>query len=485
MRTLAERIQDLQNTRAAKMAALNKLSTKASDEGRSFEADEQETFDSTSDEIDAIDADLVRLERLEKLSKSAKPVQQRSDRPNRPDPAAASRARDPDEPDVRAVRERKEKGISFARYVKCIGLSAMGLKQGRVESAESIGRRLYGDRDPDVVRMLELRTKDAVAAGTGLSGNWAEGLVGDETGMFADFVEFLRPQTILGRFGNNGVPALRRVPFRVPLIAQTGGGRGYWVGQGKPKPLTALDFNRDTLEPRKVANIIVATMELIRDSSPSADPILRDALAAALRERMDTDFINPAQSNNSPEAGAPASITNGVTPIPSAGNNGDAVRADVKALFAAYIAASNPPTTGVWIMPATVALALSLMTNALGQPEFPGITMNGGTFFGMPVIVSEYVPTVSAGAYVFLVNASDIYFADEGDIAIDMSQEASLQMNDAPTSHDATTGTGTSLVSLWQTNAVGFRAERTVNWQRRRDSAVAALDSVNWGDLAS
>jgi HK97 family phage major capsid protein len=138
---------------------------------------------------------------------------------------------------------------------------------------------------------------------------------------------------------------------------------------------------------------------------------------------------------------------------------------------------------GVWIMPATVALSLSLMVNALGAPEFPGITMNGGTLFGLPVIVSEHVPTVSAGAYVFLVNAGDIYLGDDGDISIDMSREASLEMDDADFTQDQPTGS--TLVSLWQNNLVGFLAERTINWKKRRDGAVAALSEVNWGSLSS
>jgi len=149
----------------------------------------------------------------------------------------------------------------------------------------------------------------------------------------------------------------------------------------------------------------------------------------------------------------------------------------VRALFAAFIAANNAPDTGVWIMPATTALALSLMQNPLGQSEFPGIGMTGGTFFGLPVIVSQYVPSGT----VALVNAGDIYLADEGGIAVDMSREASLEMADNP-SHDSTTPTAaTDLVSLWQTNSVGFRAERTINWARRRPSAVAHLSGVAWG----
>lgn len=474
MRTLAEQIQDLQNTRAAKLAAMQKITAKAADEGRSLEDDEQATIDEASDDIDRIDQDLVRLERLEKQLKGAKAVT-RSQASN---PSQAPRVR---EPRIESGEPKRAPGVAFARYVKCIGLSAMAVKQGNLKSPVDFAKMYYRDRDPEVVTMLEAREqRAAVAAGTGATGNWAEQLVGAETGAFADFVEFLRPQTIVGQFGNNGIPELRKVPFRVPLIGQTAGGRGYWVGNGAAKPLTSFAFDRNTIEPAKVANIVVATMELIRDSSPSADTVLRDGLVAALRERMDTDFINPAQTGGSPEAGAPDSITAGISTPNSAGNTADNVRTDIKTIMSAFVAADNPPTSGVWVMPTTTALSLSLMVNALGQKEFAGITMRGGEFFGLPVIASEYVPTLSAGAYVFLVNAGDIYFADEGEIQVDMSQEASLEMDTAPTM-SAATPTETTTVSLWQTNAVGFRAERTVNWQRRRTSAVAGIDTVNWG----
>jgi hypothetical protein len=34
------------------------------------------------------------------------------------------------------------------------------------------------------------------------------------------------------------------------------------------------------------------------------------------------------------------------------------------------------------------------------------------------------------------------------------------------------------MVSLWQTDSIGLRAERFINWQRRRDEAVAYMDGV-------
>src|SRR5690625_7886619 len=102
-------------------------------------------------------------------------------------------------------------------------------------------------------------TKAAVPAAYTTDSTWAGPLVGDEGSVFADFVEFLRPQTILGRFGQGGVPSLRQVPFRVPLVGQTSGGEGYWVGEGKAKPLTKFDFARRVLEPLKVDNIAAVT----------------------------------------------------------------------------------------------------------------------------------------------------------------------------------------------------------------------------------
>lgn len=459
-----EQIKALEDKRAALTNERTTIQTKAVDEGRTKDAQEQERFAEITAEVDAINKELEDLRVMEKdLIAAAKPVKGQSDVE-----AQGSRGQAP----VSVKNTQKlEKGIAFARAAKCLAL-------GHLEHRDAIqiAKSLYGDQESIVHATQRLVTKAAVAAATTENATWAGALVGDETSVFADFVEYLRPQTVLGRFGQGGIPSLRRVPFRTPLIGQTSGGDGYWVGEGQAKPLTKFDFSRTTLEPLKVANIAVATMETVRDSSPAADEIIRDQLAAALRQRLDLDFIDPdkaAVANVSP-----ASILNGVAGIASSGTDADAIRTDIKALFGAFIAANNAPTSGVWLMPATTALALSLMMNPLGQSEFPGISMTGGTLFGLPVIVSEYIPSDSSGALVALVNASDIYVGDEGGIDLSMSTEASLQMDSAP---DNPTTATTVLVSLWQRNLVGFRAERSINWARRRPSAVAYLTGVNWG----
>ncbi|MDX3929243.1 MAG: phage major capsid protein [Shinella sp.] len=457
MKTVAEQIAALEASRQAKAARMAEVMQKSMDEGRSTDQAEQEEFDTLEQEVEAIDGDLKRLRALEKAQAiAAKPVI-----PGAIKSAAAGTA-------VRTgtvpLKADPEKGIRFARYAKCLAI-AHKTHQPVVNIAEG----LYGKSDPDLVDIV----KAAVSAMT--TGN-TPALIGNEGG-FADFVEFLRPMTILGRFGTGTIPSLTRIPFRIPFISETSETDAQWVGEGKGKPLTRFTLDRGELTPLKIATIAVQTMELIRDSSPSSDVLLRNSLAKAVAKRSDVSFIDPTSAG---VAGVrPPSILNGVAPIAnSAATGADGVREDVQAIIGAFVAANNPLTSGVWVMGGTYALRLMMMLNPLGQREFPGVTMQGGTFFELPVIVSNYL-----GDYVALVNAEDIYLGDEGGVDIAMSTEASLEMVDNPTQDSgAADPVETSVVSMFQTNSVAFRAERTLNWARRRPTAVAWMDNITWGD---
>lgn len=459
-----EQIAAFQTKRAELTEKMSEVMEKANDEGRTLTATESEEFDTMQQEVASIDKHLERLENLQS-AEVEKAVAVKTDEVTTTQKAVE--VRNTAAPVVKAPKA--EKGMTLVRAVK-----AYGAANGNMDAAIREAARMYPN-DGELAEMM----KAAVAAGTTLNNTWAKPLVPTEAGPFADFVEFLRPQTILGKFGTGSIPSLRTVPFRTRLVSQTSGGSASWVGEAKAKPVVKFDFSGTTLLPLKVANIAVATMELLRDSSPAADGIIRNSLSDAIREVLDTDFIDPAKAASANVS--PASILNGVAGIPSSGNDADDIRADLRALWTPFLAANNPPTSGVYIMSSLTALALSLMVNPLGQPEFPGITINGGMLMGTPVIVSDYIPTDSSGSIVALVNASDIYLGDEGGIEIAMSSEASLQMDGAPTQAADGTPTATSVVSMFQTNCVAFRAERTINWAKRRASAAQYLTGVNWG----
>jgi len=484
MKTLAEQITDLETTRVSKWAALEAIQTKAGEAGRTKDAAEREEFETLRDEIKQLDDELNDLRDLEKMKAIAsKPVGEVRGAVD------AAAARIPSLSPAIAVKheEKLAPGIAFTRFVSCVALG-----KGNLMQSMEIAKGRYGESH-EIVGLLKgcvergssVITKAAVAAGTTGDSAWAGSLVALYQRYTGDFIDFLRPMTILGKLGVGGVPGCTMVPFNINIAGQTSGSTAGWVGESQPKPVTRAGFTNVNLGWAKIAAICVLSEELVRFSSPSAETLMRNELARAVAERADIDFIDP---NKAAVAGvSPASVTNGVVAINSTGNDADAIREDVALLMAPFINANISPSGAVWIMSAVRALRLRLMRNALGQREFPDITMTGGTLEGLPVIVTEYATSDSNGDDIILMNAPDIWLADDGEVTIDASREASLQMMDNPTNDAANGGQpiATSMVSLWQTNSIGLRAERFINWQKRRPQAVQVLNNANWGDPGS
>lgn len=457
-KSIAEQIAGFEASRVAKAAQMADIMEKAGETGETLDAEQTETYDTLEGEVKAIDDHLRRLNALEKAQAAkAKPVEAVTTT----ETGTAVRGGAV----VASIKTNLPPATAFTRYVV-----ALARAKGNLMQAFEIAK---GWQDtPEVEQVL----KAAVAAGTTTDPAWAGPLVQYQQ-MASEFIELLRPETIIGR-----IPNLRRVPFNISMPAQTTGSTVGWVGEGAPKPVSALAFSTVTLRFAKAAGIVVLTDELVRFSNPSAEAIVRQDLIAAMAQFLDRQFVDPdvaAVANVSP-----ASITNGVTPVVASGTTADDLKADLQALFAQFLAANLSLSSAVFIMTSQMALTISMMQNPLGQPEFPGITMNGGTLWGVPVITSENIPPeagevgppeVPAGTRIILAKASEIMLADDGGVTIDASREASLQMDSAPTNPPAA---ATVLVSLWQMNMIGLRAERFINWQRRRPQAVAYINGA-------
>ena len=440
--TIAERLKALAKKRAEHIARKKALMDGAdADGGRTLNEAESTEYDQLDAELKSLDAHETRLKEQQAIeAKSAVPVAG--------GPAAHSPV---------IVKPNVTTGTAFTRFA-----IALARSKGNLMQAAEIAKQ-WKDSTPEV----EIVLKAAVAAGTTTDPAWAGPLVQYQD-MAAEFIELLRPATIVGR-----IEGLRRVPFNVRIPGQATGSSVGWVGEGKPAPVSALAFNTTTLGFSKVAGIVAITEELARFSTPSAEGVIQQDLISTISQFLDGQFIDP-----SVEAGAnglsPASITNGVKAIPASGKDAEAVRADVKKVFQAFIKANLSVAGAVWIMSETTALSLSLMLNVMGQPEFPGLTMAGGTFFGLPAILSQTV-----GNNIVLAKASEILFADDGGVTLDVSREASLQMDSAPVAG------ATELVSLWQSGFIALKAERFINWRRRRVEGVQYISGAAYGDAAT
>lgn len=474
MQSLAERIAATSEDVKALAERMNTLMEKEDAEGSLDKAEADEIAEIERD-IKTANEKLRRLKSLQAASESAIPVEAETPARSRGNVRTVEIRTVPAQP-----KPYEEKGVGWAAMVKCQTLPHLSGKYFGMRP-EIVAKHMYpGYTD------LHMALKADVAGGTTTDNAWAEPLVTPNV-LASEFIEYLRARTIVGRFGTDGIPSLRRIPFNVKIQEQTAAGDGYWVGEGAAKPLTSYEFTSTTHRWCKVANIAVLSEDLIRFSNPAADVLVRNLLAESLQAKLDTEFIT-ASTAKVPDV-SPGSVLNGsANTSASTAVTAAQVLEDIKTLVGYFTAANNPLDSGVFIMRQTAATALSLMVNSVtGVRDFPTMTTTGGTLAGFPVIVSQYVPT----GIVALVNASDIYLSDDGGVSVAMSREASLEMSTTPGASisDGSPGAPVAqtqkVVSMFQTNSVAIRCERMINWSLRRLSAVAYLTSVGWGNTAS
>lgn len=457
MKTIAQQIADLQATRAAKAARMAEISQKAVDEGRSMNEAEVEEFDTTDLEVNALDADLIRFQRLAVLQSQATPVvTQKAANPGKVITGAPAII-------VNREAEEKFKGQMFTRMViaktlaQVLGISAIGIAQKR-----------WGKSNPLLVEVI----KASVAGGGSDSGEWGAELVTADGRFTGDFIEFLTSKTVFDKL------AFREVPANITIKGQDGTGTGYWVGQSKSIPVSKADFLNVTLTPLKVGAIAVVSNELLRDSSPAAEELVRDSLVDASAQRVDTTLF----STTAASAGvSPAGLLNGLAAIAATGLDADSVRDGIRALYAPFLTAKNAKGLQLVMNPAR-AKAISLMVNALGQSEFPGLGADGGTLLGDKVETGDNINE----AHVILLKPSDIYKIGDGGVEVSVSRDATIEQADNPAgATDTPVAQANYPVSMFQSESTAIKVVRSINFAKRRTSAVAYVGDASWGDSAS
>ena len=466
---IAEQISAYEGQRKTAQDRMSALMTLASDDGRTLDEAEAKEYDGCDATVKSISEHVGRLQRLEEQNKVvALPVAG-----NGVDAARAAR-----DPVSRVVIRNSHlpPATAFIRFC----LATMAGKGNRLEAkAYAEGRKDWHSSTPEILQLFDdvpnYAMRAAVPAATTYDSTWAGPLVVAQN-VTAEFAEFLRPMTIIGR-----IPGLRRVPFNISLPRGTGGTSAGWVGEAAPKPITSMTFDTLTLRWAKAAAISVLTEELVRFSNPAAEDVVRRDLAKGITQFLDRQFVDPAVAAVTNVS--PASITNGVTPITPSGVNMAAFRADVRLLFQGLLAAGLETSSGVWIMTQQQAIALSLAQNTLGQIIYPTMNAQGGTLLGFPVVASENMPAAGGspadGYPLIFAIADEIMLADDGQVVVDASREASLQMDSTP---DSPPTAATNMLSLWQLNMLGLRAERWITWLKRRSTAVAYITNSHYAE---
>jgi len=414
---------------------------------KDLDEDEKEVFKTLQSESESLDARIERLEATEKTLAKSKAVKITA-------PAIV----------IPAIEKDSEYSKLFmARKAHALFMGG-GSKHGAAEYAKSTLN------DPLLARALvtpnEVIQKAAVSPGDSTTAGYAAELV-QINQMNEAFIEMLRPVSVLMSFPG------RQLSFggagSITIPRQATGTTGGWVAEGSAIKVDAASFENITLTPKKVGNIVIATAELLRRSTPSALSILQTDLINGVAQVIDKVFV----SNDAATATSPAGVQTFGTITASAGDTLDNITTDLKGCISRLQAVNMPMTSPVWLINPVRATALRFIRDGLGAYAFKD-EMNGGTLVGYPFIESNTVDDEE----VMLIDANQILIASEPSPDISLSDDATVHMESSPT--DDIGGAATPVRSLWQTNSVGIRTISIIDFNSRYAEACQALSGVTW-----
>ena len=199
-------------------------------------------------------------------------------------------------------------------------------------------------------------------------------------------------------------------PRRVPLIGgqfnqprgATSSTAGY-VGEGMKKPVGSPTFNGISMRSKKIAGIVMVTMEALKWSLPDLQAYIRDDLRRTLAQNMDLACYFGAGSNytplgilNRPNVNAFDASATGAAALfanPKAPTVAELDRVATRMILA--ITDANIPATNrfAWTMNYHLMRYLADARGANGQYIYPELNSDNPTWKGFRVLVTTQFPS--------------------------------------------------------------------------------------------
>ena len=405
-----------------------------------FSEDEELAFNTVDEELKALDTKIERTKRiLAKNAELSKPVEEekRDNKTSNGNGKFYAQAKQPE-----------EKGAGFARIVACLAAS-----RGIPHIAAYEAQKRYGSAGD--------RIAAALAAGEASAGGF---LVPDEYSN--EIIELLRNRAIV-----RGTPGLRNLPLNGSLLVprHTGTATGGYLGENQNITKSQPTFGQIQMIERKLACLVPISNDLVRNSSPQVDMVVRDDLVQSLQTTEDQAFIYGTGVGNLPKG--LRYWANSTTPADTTGSTtADKVENDIRTAINALTSANVNLANPVWYMAPRSRNYLAFVRDANGNLMFPEVRSNN-QLLGWPIRESNQIPTNLGGGTatdLFFVEGSEMVLAEATGIIIDASTEAAF--------HD-----GSAVQAAFSLDQTVIRAIARHDFAVRHPEAVHVITGITWG----
>ena len=345
------------------------------------------------------------------------------------------------------------------------------------KTLDQIREQIYGSDEATKV-ICDLTLKAATAPAMTSVAGWAAELVQQ---INAELMPQLLPSAVYPSLSAMGLRLSfgRNGKIVVPTRAATPTVAGSFVGEGAPIPVRQAAFTSTTMVPKKMAVITTWTREMDEHSVPAIEGLLRNAIQEDTQISIDTILLD----NNPATNIRPAGLRNGVAGLtPTAGGGFAALVGDLKQLTGAILTATNGNVRSmVFIMNPQQSLSIGFIQPPVPGAIFPFATdINNNRLIGYPVIKSGTVPLGT----VICMDAADYVSITGDNPRFEISDQATLHMEDTAPAHIGSTGTpavvAAPVVSMFQTDSLALRLILPMNWAQRRAGTIAWVAGVTW-----
>jgi len=259
--------------------------------------------------------------------------------------------------------------------------------------------------------------------------------------------------------------------LNVPRLA--GGATASYIGENVNITSSQQNLEQVQLSAKKLAVLVPVSNDLIRDSSPAADRIVRDDIVAKMATTEDVNFIRGTGTSYSPkgiaswmQSGNRSTVTAGASP---------ALSAVIGSLKTALVAVKNARKDQLvnpgWIFSVRTELFLRTLLNANGFFVFKD-EMDRGRLLGYPYYVTTAIPE---NLTVTSTDSSEIYFVEFSDALIGENLNMEIAV-----SQEAAYFDGTSVVAAFAQDQTVVRAIARHDFALRHNGSAALLEGVEW-----